>query len=114
MNLNRVAARAEGVSVAAVLAADVREAVDTVTIAAVVVTATAVAAEVGDRDAKINGADRRAVVLTVNRLDLRSVHDSTSVIPKIADRRCRSFLLAGPLGKSRWRRFWRPRTRTIM
>ena len=109
MNLNRVAARAEATSVVADLAADDREVVDTATVEGVV--ATVAVAE--DRDARINGAGRRAVVLTANRPDLRSVHDSTSVIPKIADRQCLSSLSARPLGKSRSRRFWRPRIRTI-
>ena len=90
-------------------AADVREAVDTATIAVVVATAE----EVGDRDAKINGADRRVVVLTANRRDSSNDLGSMNATLKIAARRCRSFLLERPLDKSRWRRCWRRRTRTI-
>ena len=95
-------------------AADVREAVDTATIAVVVATVVvATAEEVEDRDARINGADRHAVVLTANRRDSSNDLGSMNATLKIAARRCRSFLLERPHDKSRWRRCWRRHTRTI-
>ena len=85
MNLNTVAARAED----AALAAEISDAVAP----AVAVTV----AEIVDRGAKINAADRRAAGLTAVRPDSSSVHDSIRVIPKNNSRRCRRFRSAASI-----------------